>query len=187
MSDPLVFDVTVGRDDFMAGASLLARAKVRAWMPVFFIALPAVYLATQLLIYGPAAFRDPHNIGIFAIGTAIVALIPALSAPVLVPFTVRQAARRQFDHIAGLDEPARYVMDEQGFTARTAAEEEANAWSDITRALADKRVLLLCKTPTLAYTLPLDQIEPDTRRAIFQLVDQAGLFRTSWWALGRSS
>ena len=184
MTEPLEFDIRMSREDFVSGAALLVRAKVRLWMPYFFTLLPLIYLALQLVTYGPAAFRDPHNLGVFAIGAAIVALVPAIGAPLLVPRAIKAAARKQYDRMPDLAESAHYTFDTQGFTVRTPAEMEENAWADLHDAMTDGRVLLLRRTPTLAYTLPLEHIAPDTRTPLFDLIAQAGKFHSRYRPAG---
>jgi hypothetical protein len=73
--------------------------------------------------------------------------------------------------------PTEYVFDDHGMSATFADGSSNHDWSRFRDYDADYQVLLLRRTETMFFLIPLKQVDPGTCEALFDLLARAGIKR----------
>ena len=175
--EAIEFSVKLSPDDYAAGAALMVRRALLRRAPVWIGIGIAALLAFDYLSYGNAMFASANNIGAVLGGVAIFVAIPLVGIALFLWLVLPHIARKQFAQTTSAGAETVYRLDEHGLKASNRYGTDDLPWDMLHRALADRKVLLIDKGAESAFTIPLDQVDPPTREAIFGLLERRDLWK----------
>ena len=173
--EPIVFTVWVRVSDYVSGSKLLVKQAFMRhgplWLAVGLIAL----MVWDYVKYGAYMFES-HNFVAIAGGAAIFLAIPLGGMLLFYSLAVPLIARRMYGRLEHLGSETRYHLDSDRLRTEHSGSSDDLVWSMIPYVRANKSVILIHKTPTMAFTIPRDQLDPATEIAIFDLLHRLDLW-----------
>jgi hypothetical protein len=153
------------RGDFV-NALMWFAFKRRLWVRVLFVAL---VVGGALLVYNTSAAgarRDHGGAGLVGVAVAVPLLIAVIVATQF--FSVRMAAKRQFDSSPGVGLPTKYVVDDDGVASENASASGRQRWDTFYEAHETKESFILLRSRVAMQILPKRLFRDEAQLAAFR-------------------
>jgi hypothetical protein len=172
------FTVEPSYDDYYASNRLI---RSKAWAPRK-IAKPALIMFGVATLVGqfvatndgmPWREQLPYSLGIGIFGAGVWLLL----CFGLGEFRLGAQTRKLYDQLGTISLPATFRIDSEALSAENAEGNSKHSWSRFQDYLLDERVLLLRRTDSMFFLIPVGQLSEGTLPTVIDTLGQVGVKR----------
>jgi hypothetical protein len=172
------FTVEPSYDDYYASNRLI---RSKAWAPVKMAKPALIVFAAAILVSLLAATSDgipwreqlPYSLAIGIVSTALWLLL----CFGLGELRLGKQAKKLYDQLGTISLPVTYRIDPETMSAESSEGNSRHPWSRFQDYLLDDRLLLLRRTDSMFFLIPVGQLSEGTLPTLIDMLEIAGLKR----------